>query len=70
MKQIIRDTKAYYCVECGKCSGYCPVARVNPDFLPRVIVEKSISGFNKDVEEDKELLSRQMIVPCVSLPQK
>lgn len=66
MKQIIRDTKAYYCVECGKCSGYCPVARVNPDFLPRVIVEKAISGFNKDVEEDKELWTCLTCEACSS----
>jgi Fe-S oxidoreductase len=55
MKQIIRRTKAYYCVECGKCTGSCPVARVNEFFSPRVIVERAISGMRGEIEGDREL---------------
>ena len=57
MKQIIQKTKAYYCVECGKCSGFCPVARVNENFSPRIIVEKALSGMKEDIEGDRELWS-------------
>ncbi len=57
MKEIIRKTKAYYCVECGKCSGSCPVARVNEGFSPRVIVEKALSGMKGEIEGDRELWS-------------
>lgn len=55
MKQLIKRTKAYYCVECGKCTGSCPVARVNDSFSPRVIVEKALSGMKGDIIEDREL---------------
>jgi heterodisulfide reductase subunit D len=55
MKQIIKRTKAYYCVECGKCSGSCPVARVNEGFSPRVIVERALSGMKGEIEGDREL---------------
>lgn len=57
MKEVIRKTKAYYCVECGKCSGSCPVARVNEGFSPRVIVEKALSGMKGEIEGDRELWS-------------
>lgn len=55
MKQIIGKTKAYYCVECGKCAGSCPVARVNEGFSPRVIVERALSGMRGEIEGDREL---------------
>ena len=55
MKQIIRSTKAFYCVECGKCTGSCPVARGNEFFSPRLIVERALSGMKQDIEGDREL---------------
>jgi Fe-S oxidoreductase/coenzyme F420-reducing hydrogenase delta subunit len=42
LAQIIRDTHAYHCLSCGKCSGICPVTKNNRKFLPRVVVESAI----------------------------
>jgi len=41
---LVEDTGAYDCVECGKCTSVCPVAALNPDFAPRLIVVKALEG--------------------------
>ena len=42
--ELIEDTGAYDCVECGKCTSVCPVAALNPEFAPRLIVVKALEG--------------------------
>jgi heterodisulfide reductase subunit D len=39
---LINTTKTYYCLDCGVCTGSCPVARVFPEFSPRQIIERSL----------------------------
>jgi Fe-S oxidoreductase len=52
---IIQRTHAYLCADCGKCTGSCPLARVDPDFSPRRIVERVISGDVEAVITDPRL---------------
>ncbi|MEA2039821.1 MAG: (Fe-S)-binding protein [Thermodesulfobacteriota bacterium] len=40
--ELIDITKTYYCLDCGVCTGSCPVARVFTDFSPRQIIERSL----------------------------
>lgn len=40
--ELIEATKTYYCLDCGVCTGSCPVAKVLPDFSPRQIIERSL----------------------------
>jgi heterodisulfide reductase subunit D len=40
--ELIEATKTYYCLDCGVCTGSCPVAKVFPDFSPRQIIERSL----------------------------
>jgi Fe-S oxidoreductase len=42
LAELINETKTYYCLDCGVCTGSCPVARVFPDFSPRLIIERSL----------------------------
>lgn len=52
---IIQRTHAYLCLDCGKCTGSCPLARVDPEYSPRRIVERVIFGDAKTVVTDPKL---------------
>jgi coenzyme F420-reducing hydrogenase delta subunit/Fe-S oxidoreductase len=61
--QLIEDTGAFDCVECGKCTTVCPVAKYDPDFAPRTIVLKSMEG------QIDELSKGKAIWTCVTCEQ-
>jgi Fe-S oxidoreductase len=54
MRDIIDRNRAWYCVECGKCSAVCPITpwenRVYT--TPRLLVEKALDGNPTDVFDD------------------
>jgi Fe-S oxidoreductase len=58
---LINTTKTYYCLDCGVCTGSCPVSRVFPEFSPRQIIERSLY----DLEE----LSDHTIWNCLTCAQ-
>lgn len=35
MDQLARDTNAWACYDCGKCTATCPIARAGADYSPR-----------------------------------
>jgi Fe-S oxidoreductase len=55
LKESYKQTKAYHCLECGKCSSACPVSLTFDDFSPRLIVKKALLGFEDDLFSDKLL---------------
>ncbi len=57
IEKIIEDAGAFDCVECGKCTSLCPVAKINPNFAPRLIVVKAQSGMEDEVKADKDIWS-------------
>ena len=48
--ELMKETKAMLCVECGKCASACPMTEIFEDFSyevsPRGIVEKALFGFD------------------------
>ena len=42
-QRVIHDTRIRLCLDCGKCTAVCPVARYDPDFNPRLIVQGALS---------------------------
>ncbi|MFN2219548.1 MAG: (Fe-S)-binding protein [Anaerolineae bacterium] len=52
---ILQRTHAYLCADCGKCTGSCPLARVDPAYSPRRIVERVIHGDAATVVTDPQL---------------
>ena len=57
-KQILdayNKTKAYYCLDCGKCTSNCPVSKYCEEFSPRMLVKLATAGFDKDVIEASQL---------------
>jgi len=52
---IIQKTRAYLCLDCGKCTGSCPLALVDMDYSPRRIVERVVFGDADTVLTDPHL---------------
>lgn len=52
---IVKETKAYECLDCAVCTGSCPISRLNPDFSPRLTVRKAIYGLERRVKDDPDL---------------
>lgn len=50
VNDLMRETRAILCVECGKCASACPMTEIFEDFSyevsPRGIVEKALFGFD------------------------
>jgi len=44
IKSAMKRSAVLLCLECGKCSSTCPVALANPNFSPRQIVSRTITG--------------------------
>ncbi len=46
--EILDAAGAYGCVECGKCTAVCPMARIYPDFSwqmsPRGLIRRAVTG--------------------------
>jgi len=60
IKQIIKNTKAFYCLECGKCTSVCPISRREPAYSPRLTVERALWG------EGAELLTDVLLWSCLT----
>jgi heterodisulfide reductase subunit D len=56
-QSILQRTRAYLCLDCGKCTGSCPLARVDLHYSPRRIVERAIFGEAESVITDPHLWS-------------
>ncbi len=40
--KLIEKYQVFHCVECGKCTGACPLAQVDRDFSPRLVAKWAI----------------------------
>jgi heterodisulfide reductase subunit D len=48
----IRDTRIYLCLDCGKCTVVCPIARYNFEFNPRLIVQRNAGPKRPDIQDE------------------
>lgn len=55
LAKAVKDSRAYLCMECGKCTSTCPVSRFNHGYSPRVLVNKAIRSGNLDLLKDKNI---------------
>ncbi|MBN1232938.1 MAG: hydrogenase iron-sulfur subunit [Candidatus Coatesbacteria bacterium] len=58
--EMIEQTNAEYCLECGVCTGICPMSRINKSFSPRIIVEDCLLSL------ESEILSSDIIWTCLT----
>lgn len=40
--RLVEKYRVFHCVECGKCTGACPLAQVDRDFSPRLFAKYAI----------------------------
>ena len=64
LEDIIQETKTYYCLECGKCTSICPVARYDPAFSPRMLIENALLGFENELVFNQKLFSCLTCYTC------
>jgi len=57
IEQAVDKYQTYYCLDCGVCTGSCPVSRVQPGFSPRLIVEKALLDLGDELLHDRDLWS-------------
>ncbi len=46
LEEELRTTRARLCLDCGKCTVVCPVAHFNPEFNPRLIIQRRLNRQN------------------------
>jgi len=51
-EQQIKDTRIHLCLDCGKCTVVCPVAKYNPEFNPRLIVQRNTEQGNRSFQDE------------------
>ena len=54
LQDIINQNRAWYCLECGKCSAVCPITTWESRAYcsPRLLIEKALNGTSSDVYKD------------------
>jgi len=54
LRDAIDRNRAWYCMECGKCSAVCPITRWEGRSYtsPRILVEKAIEGRHDELVDD------------------
>ena len=55
IKEAIKKSRAYLCLECGKCTGICPVSRFNRGYSPRLLVHKTLRRSGDEFLRDKNV---------------
>ena len=67
IKELIQDTGAFDCVECGKCTSVCSVANNDPEFAPRLIVVKALEGVGAELAREKDIWSCTSCGECSAM---
>ena len=57
MQQLVKDTKAWACYDCGKCTATCPISRSGAAYSPRRHVLASNLGQQQKIATDDSLFA-------------
>jgi heterodisulfide reductase subunit D len=63
-EELHKRTRAFLCLDCGKCTAICPISRVNRRFSPRRLLTKALSGTNPSLLADKTLWTCLTCMQC------
>ena len=62
--EALARTNVRYCLECGKCSGSCPISKVKDSYSPRRIVERFLLGFRDRMLSSPDLWNCLTCLTC------
>ncbi len=60
IQDIVNRTKAYHCLDCGKCTSVCPISLLKEDYSPRRLVQKAL------LEKPETLLKDEFLWWCLT----
>jgi len=63
-EDIHKKTRAYLCLDCGKCTAICPISRVNRGYSPRRLLTKALTGGNENLLTDKTVWTCLTCMQC------
>jgi Fe-S oxidoreductase len=55
LREAIVRSRAHLCLDCGKCTGVCPVSRINRTYSPRHLLIRALRDDGGEVAGDKAL---------------
>jgi len=55
IEEAIKKSKAYLCLECGKCTSVCPVSKFNRGYSPRILINRAVRGNHAELARDKNI---------------
>jgi len=64
ISKALKNTNVQYCLECGKCSGSCPISKVNDAYSPRRTVERFLLGFGGTILSTADLWTCMTCFTC------
>ncbi len=60
LQAVVNRSRAYYCLECGICTGSCPISRYSASYSPRIFVERAL------LFDEMETLSDEGVWSCLT----
>jgi len=64
IRDLVQDSRAFYCLECGKCTARCPIARVDKRFSPVLNIVKTIRGYDQEIPRDGSIWACMICEAC------
>jgi heterodisulfide reductase subunit D len=64
LEELHKKTKAFLCLDCGKCTAICPISRVNKGYSPRRLLIKALTGSNEYLLNDKTIWTCLTCMQC------
>lgn len=55
LAKAIKDSNAYLCLECGRCTSVCPISQSNHRYSPRVLVNRILRYSPDEILTDKNI---------------
>ncbi|MEW6363205.1 MAG: (Fe-S)-binding protein [Acidobacteriota bacterium] len=55
LAQVVKQTRAWACYDCGKCTATCPISRVTGTYSPRGMVLAAVLGRRDEIVHDAAL---------------